>query len=1041
MDVGVRLLGTPEARSGGAWLPLGPTRPHAALVYVAASGGFVRRAELADLLWPGLDDEHAYASLRQALQRLGRGAFAGLLGRDRIGLWLACDCDVVGFRRAVAERRWSDAVEVHAGPLLQGFELDDADEFSAWLGGERAAVAEDWRRACRALLAEASREGCRGDALRYADLVVRADPLDEQAVREAMQAAAADGDPQGVTRRYQELASLLRRECGVEPESETRALFDRLVVRSPPGAEVARSVRPASGRPRVVGERRGLIGRERALSDLAERLRQREARLITLLGPGGIGKTALASALVAELQPAFADGAVLVPLEGAEGPDAVAVAVAHATDVRVGPRAPVGRQLVHALQARRMLVVLDGFEAFVEQLPCVDALLRGTRGLHLVVTSRVRLRHSAEVVFEVDPLATRADRSAGSADGPPAVSPAAQLFLRAAAGRLPLAAVRGFDLERVERIVEALGGHPLAIELAASWIDVLGLDLLEEHLHISWAALSNDDVDRSPRRRDVRAVVEETWQQFAPDARTAWMRLAAMPGSIDAAVAAEVGGGGWQVLRRLLDRAVLRHRGARLELHALLARFGRERVEAAGEADEAWRAARTVWRARIAQQVNPHTGRRVFLHPDDLDQAVGVWRRACAEQDWSTVADMSVGLMRALDQRLRWRQAAELRQDAVDRLIAAPSSRARDTALARLWPQEGPTPWVQKANAVRALTLADARGDDLARGLAHARLARGNFSSEREAHVRDARAAFERAGDEVGYAHMLGQQGHLSIFAGQLDHAVGVLEEAWQRYERLGDLDGLAVVLVGLARHDVYLGRLAAARARLDQARALLARSGDPDHSALTPMVVAVEAALARAAGDREDATRKLAAFARAAADADGAAYQELVSRLADRGRFGSPAEVLEAADLLLRKQETTGGRTIIRMLAHLAVARARARLGEPELGLDHLRDAIALARPWDVPRVVARIAATAAVVALARGQTAFAARMADVSLRHPALEFEVRADVEAVCTELGVDAPAPVLPRGVASTATPAASTATSASDLLDEVEAWLAR
>lgn len=1037
MDAGVRLLGTPEARAGGAWLPLGPTRPHAALVYVAASGGFVRRAELADLLWPGLDDEHAYANLRQALQRLGHGGLGDLLGRDRIGLWLTCGCDLVGFRRAIAERRWSDAVAGHAGSLLQGFEIDDADEFSAWLTSERTAVAEDWRRACRALLMEANAEGRGGDALRYADLLVRADPLDEQAVREAMQAAAADGDRLGVTRRYEELASLLRHECGVEPEAETRALHERLAARSPASTAVARTRRVEPTRLRLLGERRGLIGREQALADLVERLRQREARLITLLGPGGIGKTALASALVAELRTAFPDGAVMVPLEGSEGPEAVAVAVARATEVRVGPRAPVGRQLVRALQARRMLLVLDGFETFVGELACVDALLRGTRGLQLVVTSRVRLRHSAEVVFEVDPLATGA---AGPPEHPadlPAVSPAAQLFLRASAGRLPLATVRGFDLERVERVVEALGGHPLAIELAASWIDVLGLGLLEDQLRTSWTPLSNDDVDRSPRRRDVRAVIEETWEQLAPDDRRVWMRLSVMPGSLDTAVAAEIGGGGWQVLRRLLDRAILRHSGARLELHALLARYGRERAEEAGAVDEAWRAARAVWRARVAQPLNPHTGRRALVHSDDLDQAVGVWRRACAEQDWSTVADMAVGLMRSLDQHMRWRQATELRREAVDRLIAAASGRARDVALGRLWPQEGPTPWVQKANAARALTLASARGDDLARGLAHARLARGNFTPEREAHVREARAAFERAGDDVGLALMLGLQGHLSILAGQLDHAAGLLEEAWRMHERLADRDGLAFVLLGYAQRDAYVGDLVASRRRLDQARALLARGGDPDHTALTPTVIAVEAILARAAGDAETSARTVEAYAGVIGHDTEGAYMELVLRLAHHARFGPPGQALEVAERLLRHPETVGGRTIIRMLAHLAVAAARARLGEPERGLGDLRNAVLLVRPWDVPRVVARIAAATAVVALARGQVSVAGHMAGVALRHPALESEARAEVEAVLAALGSEA---VASSSVSAAPVPAAA-AVRAEDVLDEVEAWLAQ
>jgi len=1032
MDVGVRLLGTPVARVGGAWLPLGPSKPHAALAYVAASGGFVRRAELAELLWPGLDGGHAHASLRQALRRLATGPLGDLLGRDRAGVWLEGDCDVAGFRRAVAERRWVDALAAHQGTLLEGFEIDDADEFGAWLASARVAVAEDWRRACRALMAEANTKGRHGDALAYADLLVRADPLDEQAVREAMQAALADGDARGAARRFQDLTSLLWDECGVEPEAATQALFDRLAEPTRDEWAVAGSHRIDAVRPRAVGERRGLIGRDGALSDLVERLRERESRLITLLGPGGIGKSALASALAVELEAAFSDGAVFVPLEGAEGPDAVALALAHAAGLRVARRGPIGGHIVRALEARRMLVVLDGFEAFIEQLPFVDALLHGARELRLLVTSRVRLHHSAEVVFEVDPLATGASGSGGTAVGPPVVSPAAQLFLRAAAGRLPLATVRRFVLERVERVVEALGGHPLAIELAASWVDVLGLDLLADQLRTSWTPLSSDDVDRSQRQRDVRAVIEETWQNLTDADRVAWMRLAVMPGSLESAVAAEVGGGGWQALRRLVDRAILRHRGARLEFHALLARFGREQAEAAGQVDDAWRAARAVWRTRIARQVDPRSGRLVDVHPDDLDQAVGVWRWACVAKDWETVAEMAVGLMRALEQRMRWRQAMELRQDAVDRLIAAASGPARDVALARLWPLLGPTPWAQKANAARALTLAAARGDDLAIGLAHARLARGNFSAEREVHVREARAAFERAGDEIEIAALLRIQGELSVMAGQLDHAQRLLTEALRRSERLGDLEGMARALLFMAGHDAFTGDLAAARDHMRQARELLVRSGGPDHAAWTPMLLVVQAAVARVAGDRDEAARAFEAFTRAVAQEADAPYLELVLRVAHHARFGSPAETLEAAECLLRHPETMGGRTIYRMLAHLQVAMSHARLGEPELGLDHLRDAVRLARPWDVPRLVAWIAVTAATVALARGQTAFAARMADAAWRHPVLEAEARANLEPVRAALGLE-------TGAAAPERAAVPAATTPVDVLDEVEAWL--
>ena len=1030
MERGVRLLGMPEARAGGAWVALGPSKPHAAFVYLAARGGFVRRAEVAELLWPGLDDAHALGSLRQALRRIVNGPLGALLGRDRTGVWLEGDCDVAGFRRAVTERRWREALVAHRGPLLEGFELDDADEFSAWLASERAAVAADWRRACRTLLAEANAEGRYGEAVGYADQIVRADPLDEQAVREAMQAAAADGDAHGVTRRYRELAVLLRRECGVEPEAATRVLFERLAER-PVEEREAPAPQPVEGaRPRYAGDRRGLIGRERALSDLVERLRERESRLITLLGPGGIGKTALASALVAELQSSFPDGALLVPLEGAAGPEAVAGAVALATGTRVEPRAPIDPQLVRALRARRMLLVLDGFEALVEQLPMLDALLRGTRDVQLLVTSRVRLGHSAEVVVEVEPLATASDRDGSGTVAQGVASPAAQLFLRRAARRLPLATVRGFDLERVERIVEALGGHPLAIGLAASWVDVLGLDMLIDQLQGSWTLLSSDDVDRSERQRDVHAVIDETWQRLGSEDRAAWARLALMPGSLDPAVAAEVGGSGWQGLRRLVDRSVLRHRGSRLELHALLARYGRERAEALGVIDAAWGAARATWRERIARQLDPRTGRCVVVHGDDLDQAVGVWRRACEARDWPTVAEMAVGLMRALDHHMRWGQAVELGRDAVERLVAAPSGRARDVALARLWPLAARTLQELALDAPRALALADVHGDDLARALAHAALADSAFTTERDAHVRSAREAFERVGDDLGHARMLVAQGGLSLFAGQWDRGAQLLEEARRRLERLGDLDGLAHVELELVKLDAQRGDFVAARSRIDRARALLARGTDPGRLAPTPEELMAEATLARAAGDREASAQKLEAYARTMTEITGRADTAMLLRTGHHARFGPPTEALEAAHRLLHAPNTSERGAILRMYANIGIATAHARTGQPELALDPLRDAARAARPWGVPRAVARIAAAAAVVALALGQVASAGRLAGLALRYPALEFEVRPDVEAVLAALGAEAPEPSTADGHAS-----------ATELLDEVEAWLVR
>jgi len=668
MDAGVRLLGPPAVRAGGSWVALRPTKPHALLAYVAHRRGHVRRAELAALLWPEADARHAGADVRQALSSLGRGPFAALLGRDRDGVWLDAESDFARFCRAIVERRWSAAVDAHGGPLLEGFEVDGAEEFSAWLAGERSAVADEWRRACRALAREASAAGRHDDALALADRVLRVDPLDEVVAREAMAAAIASGDSSGARRRYLALERLLERELGVAPEPATRVLHDHLVVARGPPPPLPRVGRPPK-----------LIGRERALADLVALLRRPDVRLLTLVGPAGIGATALAEALVADFGGAFRDGVVAAHLEGIAGPDAVARALARSARVALEPSEPALPQLTTAWRARRALILVDGFEAHVAGVATVGALLAGTVEPRLLVTARRPLGLPDEHVVQVPPLAGCAVAALAGADPGPTLSPAAELFLDAARLRLPPLDARGLDVVAVERIATLLGGHPLAIELAAAWIDVGGLDGLEARVR----RLAGDGAAPCC---DVHALIDATWQQLPPGDRTAWARLAVLPGSLDRVVARDVAGTGWRGLRRLLDRSVLRRRGNRFELHALLRCFGRQRARADGLDEAAWRAATSIWRARVAQEFDPCSGRRLPVHPHDLEQVLGVWAWAVDRGEVSVVADLVRGLTDALRRSGRGAEVAALVRGALAGLRGAPAGPARDLALMRVGP-------------------------------------------------------------------------------------------------------------------------------------------------------------------------------------------------------------------------------------------------------------------------------------------------------------------------------------------------------------------
>jgi predicted ATPase/DNA-binding CsgD family transcriptional regulator len=285
------------------------------------------------------------------------------------------------------------------------------------------------------------------------------------------------------------------------------------------------------------------IGRERELGEL--RAIAAGTRALTLCGAGGIGKTRLATHLVADLSPGYADGAWLVELAELRQPDLVASKIASVIGVTEEPGRPLLATLADALRSRQMLLCLDNCEHLIDACAQLcQRLLASSPGLRVIATSREPLRIAAETVWQVPPLSLTAPRvggtggsagpagsagadAAGPAGADAAGSDALRLFADRAAAAKPGFALGPANVVAITQICESLDGLPLAIELAAAWVRVLTVEQIAARLADRFKLLSFADRTVPARHRTLRAAIDWSHDLLSAPERVLLRRLSA----------------------------------------------------------------------------------------------------------------------------------------------------------------------------------------------------------------------------------------------------------------------------------------------------------------------------------------------------------------------------------------------------------------------------------------------------------------------------------------------------------------------------------
>jgi DNA-binding SARP family transcriptional activator/predicted ATPase len=913
----LRLLGAPRLSWRGAPIVHASRKEAALLYYLALQPDGVGKAALAELLWGA---GHR-GNLRVALHHLRRLPGADDWLRDEDPVALRASSDLGRFAAAVdddpeaALAAWAELPDGRSarGWLLHGVDVDGAPAFMDWLELERERWAAAWSDALLRASERAEQEARYADAARWSRRLLADDPLHETAARAHMRAAWLMGDREGAVAAFERCRRALAEELGLEPLEETLALLKRVRAGPPKPRHHAPSAAVAGGaRLRPVA----FTGR----ADELERVRRALApgHLVTITGPGGIGKTRLAEA-VADAW----DGPVVRVDLGALGRDSeVAPAVLEALDAGERRGAPLAA-LPEAMgawvkrqgaDAGAALWLVDEAERVPEgTVTVLDAVLAGTAAPAVLATSRVPLDLPGEAVVRLDGL-----------DEASAVA----LFAASVAVHAP-----GFVLEPEDRLAatalaRTVGGSPLALTLAATWVPDVTVAEVAAGVDVGLAhAATPHDAD-GRRHASLQAALDHSWLLLTDTERKVLASASVFPGRFDAEAAAAVAHANLRTLLALVRKSMLqRDRAGRYRMHPVVRMYAAAALDRMGEGRDA--------RDRHAEWA-------LGVLPERLRRPGPTW-----------VVDADAARLAFDDLRAAWDHtvaADPLRLDGAVEGVAAISDqlgrwREGDDWFARA----ARHPAIAGAPALRAaLAVAGARGAGaLSRPDAALALLDGVADALPSASER-CRAEAERV------------RGSCLMSYGNHDATEGALERAARGFESVGDDRALASTLN-------LLGLVAAHRHDPTRAAACYARVLEVAERADLP--VARGAALANLASlvpaDRPR-TERVALLERAVdalrqasfAPALAATLLNLGRRRREAGVPGARAAFEEAAALM----EGLG-------LAAGEALEALAQEVEPTAGAELAARAIADARASADPRTEALAANTLATIEEGRGR------------------------------------------------------------------------
>lgn len=846
----LRLLGAPQIDLNDRPLTNLPSRAAEALLfYLAVTARPQARDVLAELLWSERDPQQALANLRSILSGMRRTLKPFLdITRQTIALrpdaniWL----DVAAFERCMADlepllqkaapltapqaAQLEQTLALYHGDFLEGFYLREGQGFEEWafLQGERLG-----RLAQKGLMRLSKHHlhaGSYGEGVVHARRLLAANPLDERAARLMILLLARSGQTSAALQQYGHLRDRLAGELDLAPAAETTALYER--------------IRSAQSRPRhnLPPDPTPFVGRHEELQALHDNLARPGCRLITILGPGGVGKTRLMrrfACRLAEEQPGrFLHGICYVTLAHLDDPHRLAATIAQSLNLSLSS-GDAAAELVDFLREKELLLLLDNFENLLptdggtaanggthaiglpladsasgdEALALIAAILREAPLVTIVATSRRPLQLQEEWRFELGGLPSPPDQWRANGDhdaAQPGDYPAVALFMKSAQRADHTFAPAPADWQAIASVCRRLDGLPLGIELAANWVRQLSCAEIDARIEADLGFLTSAAHNIPSRHRNLRAVFEQSWQMLsAPQQQTAaLLSVFQAPFNMQAAEALAGEALGPQaapstarLVASLTSAFILRQSApapaaASFEMHPLLQQIAVERLEADPRLCSA---ARNAHAAVVGRFVAQFTGAVKGGAQEEAFREIGaIIDDIRAAWSWDLQRGFFANIEHSLEALFYYYWARGWLQEgagAAERLAAA-ATEAQLLIRARMWQGEFYS-WLGRYE--EALDL----------------LQRAQRAAQRHNLLQE-------------YVFIAGALGRTHFYLGDNGAAIPVFEDGLERARRLQDEHWIALLLNGLgiclAESDADYAR---ARALFAESLHLCRRIGD----------------------------------------------------------------------------------------------------------------------------------------------------------------------------------------------------------------------